>query len=223
MILRRRTYEKASPSRDAQKIYIICEGQEREKDYFEFFEGISSNLELITIPPENGTDPVKLMEQAIRTFLSDTPVYQIDESEGDLVWFVIDTDTWMEEGKILILKDFCNVQNDGKRYEIWNIAQSNPCLETWLYYHVYSEKPDHKEVSEYVSMKEFVNAKISGGFNCEVHPMYIKDAIVNSENNYSDTDGYPDLYSTQMHYLGKAILKYAKHELERKLRRVIQR
>lgn len=45
MILRRRTYEKASPSRDAQKIYIICEGKEREKDYFEFFEGISSNLE----------------------------------------------------------------------------------------------------------------------------------------------------------------------------------
>ena len=126
MILRRRTYEKASPSRDAQKIYIICEGKEREKDYFEFFEGISSNLELITIPPENGTDPVKLMEQAIRTFLSDTPVYQIDESEGDLVWFTIDTYTWMEEGKILILKDFCNVQNDGKRYEIWNIAQSNP-------------------------------------------------------------------------------------------------
>ncbi len=104
MILRRRTYEKASPSRDAQKIYIICEGKEREKDYF-----------------------------------------------------------------------------------------------------------------------EFLNAKISGGFNCEDHPMYIKDAIVNSENNYSDTDGYPDLYSTQMHYLGKAILKYAKHELERKLRRVIQR
>lgn len=44
MILRRRTYEKAAPSRDAQKIYIICEGKEREKDYFEFFKEISSNL-----------------------------------------------------------------------------------------------------------------------------------------------------------------------------------
>lgn len=223
MILRRRTYEKASPSRDAQKIYIICEGKEREKDYFEFFKEISSNLELIIIPPENGTDPVKLMEQAQRTFLSDHPIYHIDESEGDLIWFAIDTDTWLQEGKILKLKEFCNRENKNKRYEIWNIAQSNPCLETWLYYHVYAEKPDHNEVSEHASMKEFVNAKISGGFNCDIHPMYIKDAIVNSENNYSDTDGYPDLYSTQMHNLGKAILKYAKQEIERKLRRVIQR
>lgn len=223
MILRRRTYEKASPSREAQKIYIICEGKEREKDYFEFFREISSNLELIIIPPENGTDPVKLMEQAIRTFLSEEPVHKIDESEGDLIWFAIDTDTWMEEGKIPRLREFCDSQNEGKRYEIWNIAQSNPCLETWLYYHVYEEKPDHDEVTSYASMKDFVNAKISGGFNCDIHPMYIKDAIVNSERNYSVIDGYPNIYSTQMHYLGKAILKYAKYELERKLRRVIQR
>ena len=53
--------------------------------------------------------------------------------------------------------------------------------------------------------------------------MYIKDAIANSENIFSATEGYPDLYSTQMHNLGKAILKYAKQEIERKLRRVIHR
>lgn len=223
MIHRRRIYEKAKPSRDAQKIYIICEGSEREKDYFEFFEGISSNLELIIIPPDEGTDPVKLMNQAQRQFLSENPTHQIDETEGDLIWFAIDTDTWMIEGKVQKLKEFCDAQNKDKHYTIWNIAQSNPCIETWLYYHIYKEKPDHDEVSSHASMKEFVNAKISGGFNCGVHPMYIKDAIDNSEKNFSETDGYPNLYSTQMHLLGKEILKYAKLELDRKLRRVLQR
>ena len=93
----RRIYEKSAPSRDAQKIYIVCEGKEREKEYFEFFQGISTNLQLIIIPPEGGkTDPVKLMEQAIKVFLSDCPEHRLDESEKDLVWFAIDTDTWME-------------------------------------------------------------------------------------------------------------------------------
>ena len=57
----------------------------------------------------------------------------------------------------------------------------------------------------------------------DTQKMYIKDAIANSENIFSATEGYPDLYSTQMHNLGKAILKYAKQEIERKLRRVTQR
>ena len=100
MIQRRRIYEKSAPSRDAQKIYIVCEGKEREKEYFEFFQGISTNLQLIIIPPEGGkTDPVKLMEQAIKVFLSDCPEHRLDESEKDLVWFAIDTDTWRAKSK----------------------------------------------------------------------------------------------------------------------------
>ena len=53
MIARKRIYEKAAPSRDAQKIYIFCEGERREKEYFDFFVGISSNLQIIPITPEN--------------------------------------------------------------------------------------------------------------------------------------------------------------------------
>lgn len=222
MIQRKRIFEKAAPSKDAQKIYIICEGEEREYTYFKFFESISSNLKMIILPPEEGkTDPVKLMEQAQEVFLSEQPTHKLDESEKDLVWFAIDTDSWVEEGKVQILSDFCKENNAEKNYRMWNIAQSNPCFETWLYYHVYSEKPDKDEVSMYSSMKEYVNAKISGGFNCMVHPIYIKDAIDNSQANYSEIDGYPDIYTTQMHLLGKDILKYAKRELDRKLRTIL--
>ena len=52
MIIRRKEYAKREPSRDAHKIYIVCEGKGTEPAYFSFFEGLSSNLQLITIPPE---------------------------------------------------------------------------------------------------------------------------------------------------------------------------
>lgn len=67
MIQRRKDYSKKSPSKEASKIYIVCEGKETEKGYFEFFEGLSSNLKLIIIPPEEGTDPLKLLELAKKT------------------------------------------------------------------------------------------------------------------------------------------------------------
>ena len=43
MIRRIRDYSKREPSRDAHKIYIICEGKGTEPNYFAFFEGMSSN------------------------------------------------------------------------------------------------------------------------------------------------------------------------------------
>lgn len=54
MITRVRQYAKKEPSRDAHKLYVICEGAHDEPKYFEFFEGLSSNLSVITIPSEAG-------------------------------------------------------------------------------------------------------------------------------------------------------------------------
>lgn len=53
MITRRKDYSKSEPTKDASKIYIVCEGKGTEPDYFGFFEGLSSNLELIVIPPDS--------------------------------------------------------------------------------------------------------------------------------------------------------------------------
>ena len=38
MITRVRQYAKKEPSRDAHKLYVICEGAHDEPKYFEFFE-----------------------------------------------------------------------------------------------------------------------------------------------------------------------------------------
>ena len=57
------------------------------------------------------------------------PKYELDLKQNDEVWFVIDTDEW--GNKIISLKDDCNTKQS------WNVAQSNPCFEIWLYYHFY--------------------------------------------------------------------------------------
>lgn len=97
MIQRRRIYEKALPSKDAQKIYVFCEGDDREKNYFDFFSGLSSNLEVIAITPYNHrSSPNNLMMRAEELFEGETPVYTLDYDQKDIIWFVVDTDEWEE-------------------------------------------------------------------------------------------------------------------------------
>ncbi len=222
MIRKRNNYTKREPSKDASKIYIVCEGKESEKDYFEFFQGLSSNLQLIIIPPEDGkTDPLKLMEQANKQLLEETRFYTLDYMQNDKVWFAIDTDTWEDQGKIQPLRDFCAKQNEKikelderKPYDAWNVAQSNPCFEIWLYYHFYDTPPKEDDVTEQPSMKSYVNSKIEGGFNYHKDPVRIKDAIENSEKNFQRQDnGNPNVFSTEQHVLGKEILGFVSTEI----------
>lgn len=224
MITRRKDYVKHAPSKDARKIYIICEGAETEKNYFGFFEGLSSNLELIVIPPEDGTDPLKLMSLAERELLSETRTHTLDYMQSDTVWFAIDTDTWQKEGKIQPLRDFCARLNEDiphkydevKPYEAWNVAQSNPCFEIWLYYHHYDCRPDVDEIRRHPSIKTFVNKCVAGGFDFQKDPVRLKDAIDNSDKNFSrDADGCPALFSTEQHLLGKQILMFVDGVLQK--------
>ena len=94
MIQRRKDYSKREPTKDSHKIYVICEGKGTEPDYFAFFEGLSSNLQVITIPPTTGTDPLKLMELSKERLTGEDRLYTVNYQYGDTVWFVIDTDTW---------------------------------------------------------------------------------------------------------------------------------
>ena len=41
MITRRKDYSKQLPSKDARKLYLFCEGEGTEPDYFTFFKGLS--------------------------------------------------------------------------------------------------------------------------------------------------------------------------------------
>lgn len=224
MITRRKDYTKRAPSKDSSKIYIICEGAETETEYFRFFEGLSSNLELIIIPPESGTDPLKLMELAIRTLLDDNRKYTLDYLQHDRIWFAIDTDSWEKEDKIRPLRTFCERKNqefpkiydEAKPYTAWNVAQSNPCFEIWLYYHHYNTIPDPEEIRRHPSIKAFINSSIAGGFNYQKDPAKLKDAISNSARNFNrQRDGNPAIYSTEQHLLGNEILSFVASELQK--------
>ncbi len=223
MIERRRDYSKKEASKDARKIYLVCEGKETEKKYFHFFEGLSSNLQLIVIPPESGTDPLKLQELAIATFEGSGRQYSINYMQQDIIWFVIDTDSWENEGKIKPLRDFCVAKNraileefsEVKDYHPWRVGQSNPCFELWEWYHFYDVKPIQAEVDKATSFKEFVNGSIAGGFNYEVDPVRLEDAINHSEKNFSQQENGPDLYSTEMHFIGSEIMRFVGGEIRK--------
>ena len=211
-LIRSRRYERQEPSRDSRKIYIYCEGNVREYDYFKFFCGLSSNVNIIPIKSKDGkTDPVKLMEAAQVDFClhaDGSPKYTLDVSQQDTVWFVIDTDLW--GNKITELRDFCKAQNVGLSDEAWFVAQSNPSFEIWLYYHKFSERPLKENVDKYSSIKEFVDAQIPGGFDSRKHPTLIEAAIQNASATYGEESYMPILYSTEVFKLGKLILPFVK-------------
>lgn len=224
MIQRRKDYVKREPSRDAHKIYLVCEGKGTEPDYFKFFEGLSSNLQVITIPPADGCDPIKLMELAKKVLIGPGRKYTVECEHGDTVWFIIDTDTWGLEGKIKVLRDFCQEQNDNnwekydemKPYSVWNVAQSNPCFEIWLYYHFYDNKPDKVAVDGCATFKEYVHKTIAGGFNSEKDPARLEAAISNTEANFQlEENGNLSVYSTEMSKPGREILGFVKAELDK--------
>ena len=223
MIQRRKDYDKREPSRDAHKIYIVCEGKGTEPNYFAFFEGLSSNLQVITIPPEDGkTDPLKLMERANQILIGEDREYTVEYEHGDTVWFVVDTDTWEKEGKIEPLRQFCSQKNGAisleydevKAYSAWNVAQSNPSFEIWLYYHFYENKPVSDEVAKYASFKEYVNNTISGGFNFEKDPIRLEDAIMNTKKNFFEDKPISFLvFASEMYRLGTEIDDFVKADI----------
>ena len=168
------------------------------------------------------TDPLQLMARAKVLFDEETGRYSLDYKQGDRVWFVIDTDTWQDEGKIAPLRAFCLEMNESipakldevKPYNSWNVAQSNPAFETWLYYHFYDKTPDENEVAKSVSFKAFVNQSINGGFNYEKDPVRLKDAIANAEANFSvDANGALAEYTTEVFQLGQEINGFVAGEL----------
>lgn len=224
MITRRKDYSKQPPSKDARKLYLICEGEGTEPYYFTFFKGLSSNLEIIPIPPESGTDPMKLLELAKIKLVNEDSRYIMDYLANDSVWFVIDTDSWEKEGKIAPLRDFCAQNNNGfqekytelKPYSAWNVAQSNPCFEIWLYYHFFKDLPNPKEIESYPSFKAYVGGVISGGFDFQKDQVRVKTAVENAKSNFNYlADGKLALFSTEVYKLAEEILLFVNQHLDR--------
>lgn len=213
-LTRSKVYTKQEPSKDAKKIYIFCEGEKKEVQYFNYFQGLDSHINILPIPNENGkSDPMKLKQNAEESFFPKTgnPKKDLSKEYNDEVWFVIDTDRWNEGNKIETLKQFADEKSNKENK--WEVVQSNSCFEVWLYYHFFDKKPLSKDVNAFNSFKAYLDDRMKGGFDNRKHPVLLEEAIENAETNYKEQNNQPDLYSTQVFRLGKSILPFVKNKL----------
>ena len=195
------TYEKKASFRDAFYFIIVCEGQNREPDYFKFFDGISSRVKIVPVESTGGSAPKKLIAYAI------AKEEELDAiAERDRVWFVIDTDRWREQ--------LHEIRQDCEAHAHWRVAQSNPYFEVWLYFHAKGQLPVLQNISQCNNWKPHLPTVIQGGFNPDFHPIAIEIAITNSKNTYQATGYFPEPGSTQLWELGEELLPLIKKDLE---------
>lgn len=202
MLNKHRFFTRREPERNARIIYIFCEGTKREPQYFRFFAGLDSRIkiEVFNTASDQDNSPTGLFEEAKNWFSNGEPgeSSKFDFHSGaDQLWFVIDTDLWGE--KISVLRALC------KDIIGWQVAQSNPCFEVWLYYHFYADKPLVRDCRE---MKQLLNEKIEGGFNSTRHPVYIDNAISHAKMNVNFINGLPDEGSTEVYLLAEQFFPF---------------
>ncbi len=214
MILRNRPFERVAPARDAKSIYIFCEGAKRELAYFNYFKEIDSriNIEVYGLHPHEDNSPLGLLHIAEKCILKSekNPVPKYNFIEGDEVWIVLDIDEdkhKSREPQIATVLEKCNTNS------AWNLAQSNPCFEVWLYYHVNSKKPFFENYNKCSEWKKFVNKSVSGGFDSRKHPILIENASLNAQNNFRLENDRLNIGSTDLFRLANAIIPLIKDKI----------
>lgn len=202
-LLDKRKYEKKEPYRDAVIFIIICEGEKREPDYFEFFNELTSQLKVISVASQKGESaPNYLMSNA------NDAVNKYNSDNGDYeLWIVLDVDRWK--------KHIHDLHKESSTKKEWNIAISNPCFEVWLYFHFTDRLPDLANYTSCSNWKKLIPEIIKGGFDSTKHPTLLGDAITNSRKNYTEEGYIPKKGSTQLFRLGEKIYKITKRILEK--------
>lgn len=215
MILTNRLFTRRDPEKDAQSLFIFCEGKRREYQYFMYFKGIDSRINIIVHPLKGNEDnsPTGLYKIATACFYktNTNPSPQYELLDGDQVWFVVDTDKWGD--KLIELRRECAVQN-------WKIAQSNPCFEVWLYFHLFDSPANFQWLEICKTWKEFLDQNIAGGFNSSRHPIYIEQAIRNSMAYFSLHDNMPAIGSSEVFRLAEVIYGCCKWKIENIFNRI---
>ncbi len=219
MILTNRKFIREAPEREAKSIYIFCEGAKREYQYFEYFKEMDSriNVEVYKLHPHEDNSPLGLLSIAKKCIISsqDNPDPKYAFQENDEVWIVIDTDKDKDQSRESQIE---TISEEIKQYKNWCFAESNPCFEVWLYYHLHNEKPEFDGNEYCVNWKKIVNESIKGGFDSRRHPIYIESATKNAENNFSSNNGKPNVGSTNVFNLSKSILPLISIKLEKVLK-----
>ncbi len=217
--------QKETLDKDCAMCIIISGGEIREKAYFKYIIEYPKVFSRLRISVVTGTDE---LHRILRT--ANEKQGKLDtllESEyGDLIEediIAIVTDVDVFRASILEVMPACKE----KGYEF---IISNPCFETWLYYHYFDKPPEnfgpfevHKisgELKDYLGPQEDKSKEIiPGGVKPDKDIFNYEQAITNSKANYKeDSDGIPELFCTQMHVLIERLKPY----FEEGLKQIVQ-
>lgn len=116
-LLNKLKYDKIPPWRDATLFLIICEGEKREFQYFEFFNEIDRKLKIISVPSEKGKSAPKYLEVNAEKAVGK----HVDDGGEFELWFVLDLE-W-PENDIQAIYTICRTKYN------WFLGLSNPCFE----------------------------------------------------------------------------------------------
>ncbi len=208
LLSRDRLFERKAPTRDAKIIYIFCEGANRELRYFQYFREMDSriHLEIYELHSHEDNSPEGLLRIAQSCLLAtdENLETKYNFQDQDEVWIVLDTDpdeAASREPQIM------KVKGEIENRERWEMAESNPCFEVWLYFHGRDAVEKFEGITECKPWKSLVNEVLSGGFDPRKHPIFIEDAKARAESSFeSGEEARPKIGSTEVYRLAESIL-----------------
>lgn len=215
LLSRDRLFERRPPSREAKIIYIFCEGADTELRYFQYFQEMDSriHLEIYKLHPHEDNSPLGLLHIAEEALIvsAGNPMPKFTLQEGDEIWIVLDSDPDKDGSR---KPQIAAVRSAIAGREPWQVVESNPCFEVWLYYHAKDEVETFDEIELSRGWKGLLNEVFKGGFDLRKHPIFIEDAKRRAEANFElGEDGHPKIGSTEVYRLADSILRLLGDEI----------
>lgn len=194
-------------------ICVISGGTKRERIFLNELERKHTfkTVDVIFVSTKDGDGGLtpKMMLSAYADICQNGTIHapgrSIELDSVDVIYMFTDVDHYENELKE-ILKD------NEKDSPIWII--SNPDFEIWLYY-CYRNDPyaDLKEILEVLPSQRSTKLKTvngtfnnGGGLDTRKAFEHLEDGIAHSKQYYHETDGIPDILSTQMHVFAEDVL-----------------
>lgn len=202
-LLNKLKYTKKKPWRDAKLFLVICEGERREYQYFNYFDGLSRQLKIIPIPNDKGQSAPKHLQ-----LNAEKAVQEYDDGGDYELWIVMDVDRWKDKD-LHDIQIFCNEKSN------WSVAISNPCFEVWLYFHFEKKSLETNRLNQCKTWKGVVDKLGNSGFDSAYHPTLLAAAVQNAQSNYENEGYFPKVGSTQVHLLGEKIYQLVKDVLDK--------
>lgn len=206
-------YKKEDGTLSYSLICVISGGTERERTFLNELERKHTfkSVDVIFVSTKEGAGGLtpKMMMSAYNEITKDgnvkVPGRTVKIESVDMVYMFTDVDHYESELKEIL-------SEKGSNSPIWII--SNPDFEVWLYY-CYLNNPDEdlKDVVEEVETKRSSKLKTingtfnnGGGLDTRKAFEHLEEGISHSKEHYHETEGIPNLLSTQMHIFAEDVL-----------------